>query len=1002
MKYLTPFFIGAILSVVSYSQTSILKFHQLTPDEGLSETTIDFLYMDNNRFTWIGTMDGVNHFDGKEVVVYKSGNNNPKTIQGVNVSSDFFEDNEGNIWFTTGEGINCYQKKSRLFIHDYARRNQDSAKVHYAFHLEKGKHLWVTAGDNLFRYNIDSPLVKNRIPFIENFSAARAAVDTSDNGDARFVYGCKWGYGKGLILLNVLDTTLTTLFDTINHPETYTLTVSQVLPKINGTTACFLTDKGLLFLNPYNKEIIYDLQEFPDNFPNVNCIEKIGDYLWLSNNTSQIALYSLRRNTYVNKRISPYNVDAKNYINSIDRIFLGKDSIVWIGVRGAGVYYANIKNNGLYSLLETHGITSRGIRYIYENKAQGIWCVPERGMGFLFDKKKLPIDSADFLGGFKQVFIDDDREYAISDNFIREKNAGIIKWQPIPFDAQLYDAVPYGNAMLVGSTGGLYYYEDKSSYKLLGSDETFAVKLFIGSNKWLWVATASDRLHVFDASQIPYKIVAKDSFNNMGIMNDIKEDSLRKCLWVGTSKGLVKFQLNTIGDSISIIKTLLTELDGLPNQYINSILIDSTNHLWLSTNKGIIRYIPESEPDSQFMTITIRNGLSSNQYMAGAALYSKSGELWFGSTKGVDVINPEINMIGDKPYLSIRNLKVNGNEWDINLKQPLHHKKNSLEFKLSALEYLDPLLNKFEVYLHHYNQIDTDYIEKGNSVNYSFLSPGDYELRFKASNAEGQRQEKPIKLKFKIDPPFYETWWFRTLIALLIAAILIAISSFYYRFQLREKQMKLEKIEALQKERDRIASEMHDELGGGLSTIRNASAIAIGGKNPDELKSTLSRISQISFGLIKNMRELIWAMDPKKNSLEELIARVRNYTAEFLSDNKIPVSINIQEGITNLAVRSQARHNILLTVKELLHNVVKHAEATEVKFNLDFDDNLKIGVNDNGKGFDMNKNKKDDSYGLKNCKKRIETIGGEIEWTMPANGGTEVVINIPIDALKNS
>ena len=133
---------GMLLVFCVSAQQSRYNFHQLTSAEGLSQSTNSFLYTDECGYTWISALDGINLFDGKKVQVFKADPNNPFSMKGVNVQSPFFEDKKGNIWFTTNEAINCYQRNEGHFTHNYIGDSINS--VYYAFHLEQQQFLWVT------------------------------------------------------------------------------------------------------------------------------------------------------------------------------------------------------------------------------------------------------------------------------------------------------------------------------------------------------------------------------------------------------------------------------------------------------------------------------------------------------------------------------------------------------------------------------------------------------------------------------------------------------------------------------------------------------------------------------------------------------------------------------------------------------------------------------------------------------------------------------------------
>ena len=978
----------------------------------MSESTNEFLYMDSDHYVWIASLDGVNLFDGKGVRVFKTNPNDPYSLKGIDVQSPFFEDELGNIWFTTGEGINVYDKGTGRFKTDFASGKQDSTSGHYAFHLENNRFLWVVAAYKLYRYDTRGIDSQSRIPVLNNFEIARAAVDTNEVGEAEFVYGSYWNNNQGFEVYSIKSKERSIWFREIGSPADFMLRVTHIIPNI-GEETCFLTNKGLLFFNPKNPQN-FRVDPFPDDFGLATHFEKFGNQLWLINRGAAIRLYDLVEKRYLNHRIVAFNLDEKLPIEGRKRIFFGRDSTLWLTVGEKGVYYANLRNRRTFSAFQYNELPENAIHRIYELENGAITCISKRGRGWLFNQQKEWQRSFDLPRNYHQVELENGEVWAASVKGIGKlnKNQRVSKWFNFPqANTILFDLVALEDSiLLLGTNHGVLAFNTitHNCNTIDGYPKgNFAVNLLVDKHKRLWTANAADQLTIWKLSQEgPISLERQKAFFNMGIMNHMVEDPLRSKIWLATSKGLVNIGINKFDRGV------LTEADGLPNQYIRSVVLDRNNKLWLATNKGIVRYLPEAKHVDRFRHFVTRDGLSAEVYSAGALLLANSGDLWFGSTKGVDVLGPDSDFVtyGKAPKLAIKEMMVHNQLLSMGAKIKsgeeivLPYWENSLTFKIAALEYTDPARNTFEVF--QISEGDTTKISSTeNTFSFPFLSPGNYHFEFTARNAEGVWQKEPFVLPIRIKPPFYQTLWFRMLLLLFLLFLAGLVSSFYYRYQLRAKQLELEKQKrlaalqkqklekrlALQAERDRIAGELHDELGGGLSTIRNASARAAHKSNPDELKGIVVRISQISLGLIRSMRELIWAMNPENDSLGDLVAKVRLHTAEFLSDNSIQRTINTPEIIPAVTITSQVRHHIYLTVKEILHNIVKHADATEVKFDLSITDSLYISIKDNGKGFDIASK---EGFGIRNTRNRMQAINGTIEWYQLQEGGTEVQIRL--------
>jgi len=203
----------------------------------------------------------------------------------------------------------------------------------------------------------------------------------------------------------------------------------------------------------------------------------------------------------------------------------------------------------------------------------------------------------------------------------------------------------------------------------------------------------------------------------------------------------------------------------------------------------------------------------------------------------------------------------------------------------------------------------------------------------------------------------------------------------------------MEKQTALENERSRVASDMHDDLGSGLTKIKYLSDIPL---QSEKIKDNLPKIKSIATDLVENMSEIIWALKEENDTLENLLTYIKKYAAEYLDENSIEVKFSIPSDIPNIIIKGDIRRNIFLTLKEILHNVVKHAQATHVEVEIKLDSNISLLIHDNGIGFDAEKIKS--GNGLKNMKKRMEKLNGTFNCLN--NSGTQINLQIPMQYLN--
>ena len=1034
---------GFFLPNVS-AQETLLRTVSVTSEKGLSQTYNAFVVKDSYGWVWISSLDGLNLYNGTSVKLFRPNpEDTTRSIFGSNIQSSFFEDGRGNVWFTTESSLNCYSRTTGRFEHfflDNGTHQPGTYTVHYAFFLEAKRYLWATAGGALFRFDTYDPHGQTSKKYLHPLWAGRCTIDSTLSGGAKRLINCFWDLGKGMEVIGYDGEQRIISQDTFFGANTLrsnwpVLTVRQSIV-MSDSSVWAATNEGLLKLvgGITGRFEIY----YPATGKNIRRVYKKSDFdLWVVSNDGFIYIF----NTFTHSFKPSFGQSAQS--DPGDALFVSKDAqnVLWRSIKGSGVFHNKVIKSPLFRQHLTGFKSSlKSITHIFELAPGRVACLNLKGEGELLHTSGQVLKNLSFLPYPKLSTYSDHRTWALSTDRLGLYDFKSNQLEEIlrPPNTYFYDLVKDQRGNVITSTNKELLWvssngiDQKRMYGMSGG----VLTLCLDKNNHLWTGNMDEKLQLWQYEGYKTSIKLYESVH-LGQINHIVEDTLRSLTWVAMNKGLLKIwqeKDNTWRDS------LLTERDGLPNQYIYAVVPDKKGNLWLSSNQGIIKYMPDQPIGQQFKQYTTRNGLSSNEYSPGAALMSSTGEIWFGSTHGVDVFHPDsVRDIGTAPQLAIVGLKIHDDEWHsdsvcIEMAQriQLPYNQNTLRLELAAMEYTDPEMNRFRARLLNTEQLcanttwwgrwkawafggvaqpDTAWAELGtqNFITYANLRPGHYCFEFTACNAEGIWQKTPRQLVIIIAPPYWETWWFRSLVVGFVLGLVGFGTAFYYRYRLRvqqlelerqqreadRKQLLLEKELALQQERNRIADEMHDELGGGLATIRLSSERARKMESPDELKTILGRVSQISIGLISNMRGIIWAMDTQNDSLDSLFSYLRQYARTFLDDNAITANIQMPTEYPDLSLAGQYRHSILLTVKECLNNILKHADASAVWLHAAVDTELVIHIRDNGKGFDPEE-KVGSGKGLRTTVKRMESINGSIEWIQNPEGGMTTVLRAPL------
>lgn len=1058
------------------SQTGVLNFHQFTMKDGLTDDRNQFITTDRTGFTWISGENGLNRFDGVNNDPFKVNPNDSTSIKGLDVQSHCFEDQQGNIWFTTDEAINCYLVKSGNFRH-YSI--DSTGGLHYAFHLDNDGYLWVVKDKQLVKFNTAENLHERPQVIDTNFQVARAIVDTNEVGKVKAVLGCPWEYGSGIRVITFENNQVKDkqhLFNQASEREVEVV-VKQVI-HIKNSTFCFLTKNGLLFLD-YTHPAGSQLYPFPNTFRRVRGLSKISNQVWLVNGSSKILPFALEENNreYLeNQIIQAFNLDEHQAINNIDRIFLGKDSIVWLSAYNHGVFFANLRNTNAYSLFDYNNLSTLptiGLYQISENNIWGVFSEKGKWTTAQINKNGKLENIIEVPRGFKTSQLSNSEIWAISDKGVAQASTGSFEWrQPYSLGENPYYCsitALSDHQLLIGIPKGILLYDTQNGKcKLLEGYDDWGWKIFIDSEQRLWINNLSNDVSVWTLDERSQTLKHVSTLTDLGSINHFVEDNYRQVIWLASSYGLIK--VSTLNNQL--VPTIYTESDGLINQHIQSVLLDKNSDLWVASNHGISHLIFSKEGVKPILHLTSADGLSTNKFKAGTALIKDSGHLWFGSAKGIDIIDPCMQEdIATTPKLVLKHLYVRVGNEDIEWKDEyghsildksaieLEYSQNNLTFEFANLEYTCPKNNRTEIsyILKGVKKTDVVILGDDNKFSYGDLKPGDYLFEFIAKNAEGGGSITSRKLYVTIHPHWAQTKLFQILLGVIFLIILLDQVSRRYRNKLRAQELELEKQKRLteenknrlqaqelelekqrrkteenknkfqaqelkferqkriteekrriierDQERIRLSKDLHDNLGSGLSLIALKSTMKIQPKNPTEMAERLLFISEQTTNLIDEMYDMIWTMDDQ-TSLEGLLIKIQNYSIDYLSkSHKKEVVRNFPGEVPELPITYTAKYHVFYTFKELLHNIIKYADANSVKIDITLtNDLLTIIVNDNGKGFDIDKiNWKNSSNGrgngLSNCRSRIKQLAGTINWDSSSSSGTTVTINLQLDHL---
>lgn len=526
------------------------------------------------------------------------------------------------------------------------------------------------------------------------------------------------------------------------------------------------------------------------------------------------------------------------------------------------------------------------------------------------------------------------------------------------------------------------YYKDPNGKPLFKSSYYSNVCEDADKNLWFGM-NRSDLLLQWNYKTNTFKEINFNHFKEtqnyyFGGITSLKKDR-NNFLWISfEGGGIIRYnpRKNTI-KSYDFAK-------GLSSNYVIDIEFDNQDRLWMLTNKGVGCLDTQT---NTFYPMDIWDGFTDQPANYNVLkMDTVRNTMWIGAKEKLYYFNPDIVLkskkVSTKIYLEY--LKVNQNNADIN-KQTFDFKpnENNLEFRLVAVDIETGKNLEYSYQLKGLSQ-QWHNLESNRTIFFQKLKAGHYTFNARV-RTKGSKEwiylAKPYS--FSIANYWYQAWWFIVLSGLLIVLLTWFVISFNFK-------KKLEKQKAVEEERNRIAADMHDDLGSGLTKITYLSQMALQKEHNKEL---LSNIKNTSTELVESMSEIIWAMKEENNTWEELLSYIKLYAQEYAQNNNLKVRFVFPEVEMNFKIIGEVRRHIFLSVKECLHNIVKHAEAQNVTLIIEKKATINITIQDDGKGITSNSEKHIGGNGLKNIRKRMEKINAQ--FTLVNRNGTTVQFKIP-------
>ena len=955
-------------------------------ENGLPDNAVTAAVQTRDGYLWLGTYGGLVRFDGAHFKVFNSANE--PQLQSDRITG-LFEDSKGVLWIGhergdltsfhdgkfTAENVHetgvrrkipvigedddgdiwlLNEEGTLLRVRDSTTYALPNSVGVVGMVRDNGGKLWVTSGGKLATLE-HGQLLTNDSALYGNYVLGICA--SRDGG--------LWVVSDGAV--KKFNRSVMTE-DRGANP--FNVTAVAMLETSSGALAMGTSSDGLYLLLTNRVMLHFNhANSFPSDW--IRCLaEDREGTLWVG--AGSVGMIALRPGK-VEMLLATDNFQGRVVLSTT----AARDGAIWVGSEGAGAYrYLN----GEWEKFSG----SAGISNDY------VWCVSEDTQGRMW--------AGTWGGGmFRQE----------GDHFITPPGLENVT-APMPALLHAADGTTW-----IGTASGLIHYAN-STVKWFGEADGLKLPdvraIAAAPDGTVWFGMLGGGLGRLQNGVV--KQFQKPDGLSSDYVQCLKLDA-DGALWIGTyGSGMDRFKDGKFSK--------ITTAEGLPNNFICAIEDDGLGNFWISSHNGIFRVAKKSLDDcadrkiSAITCLTYGKGdgmlsLECSGGLQPAACKLADGRICFTTGKGLVVVNPAETKINHlPPPVIIESIIVGGH---LLTNHPPEHAslkippgQQRFEFHFTGLSFIAPEKMQFQYQLTGW---DNEWVQAESDkrvAEYSYLPPGQYTFKVRACNSDEVWNQSGVSFAFTVLPHFWQTWWFRLLVVILAVALVVGIVLVITRRRMRQKLEVLHRQQAIERERTRIAKDIHDHLGANLTRISLLSQSAHGDlENPAQAAAQLERIYDTSRELTRSMDEIVWAVNPQHDTLDSLASYLGNFAQEYLTSIRIRCRLEVPLHLPHWPITAEMRHNVFLAFKEALHNVVKHSGATEVSIHLNTEaGGFTLFIRDNGISFDPANvtSRPGRGNGLKNMQQRLDKLGGHCDVSSAPGTGTEIKFFVAVAVQK--